>query len=322
MIYKKSMFKTAPLFSTVSLQNTTARPVLKWAGGKGQLLEQIINYLPKELKTGQITRYIEPFIGGGALFFFIAQNYAVRELYISDSNAELIVLYTTIQQRPKDLIRILGDIEKNYHALTAEKQKEFFYEIREKYNQEQPTFNFGDFFAQWINRAAQIIFLNKTCFNGLFRVNSKGGFNVPHGDYKNPRICDTDNLSAVSEILKRTVIKYADFTECESFIDENAFVYFDPPYRPLSKTASFNAYSKANFGDPEQERLAKFYRLLDRRGTKLMLSNSDPKNTEITNEFFDELYNGFDIKRVKASRNINSNSAKRGQITELLITNY
>lgn len=322
MIYNKSMFKTAPLFSTVSLQNTTARPVLKWAGGKGQLLEQIINYLPKELKTGQITRYIEPFIGGGALFFFIAQNYAVRELYISDSNAELIVLYTTIQQRPKALIKILDDIEKNYHALTAEKQKEFFYEIREKYNQEQPTFNFDNFSAQWINRAAQIIFLNKTCFNGLFRVNSKGGFNVPHGDYKNPRICDTDNLSAVSEILKRTLIKYADFAECESFTDENAFVYFDPPYRPLSKTASFNAYSKANFGDPEQERLAEFYRLLDRRGTKLMLSNSDPKNTEITNEFFDELYNGFDIKRVKASRNINSNSAKRGQITELLITNY
>jgi DNA adenine methylase len=316
------MFRTAPLFNTIDLQSTVAKPVLKWAGGKGQLLDQITNYLPKELKTGQITRYIEPFIGGGALFFFIAQNYAVRELYISDSNAELIVLYTTIQRRPKDLIKILDDIEKNYHALTAEKQKEFFYEIREKYNQEQPTFNFDNFSAQWINRAAQIIFLNKTCFNGLFRVNSKGGFNVPHGDYKNPRICDTDNLSAVSEILKRTVIKYADFAECESFTDENAFVYFDPPYRPLSKTASFNAYSKANFGDPEQERLAEFYRLLDRRGTKLMLSNSDPKNTEITNEFFDELYNGFDIKRVKASRNINSNGAKRGQITELLITNY
>jgi DNA adenine methylase len=316
------MFRTAPLFNTIDLRSTVAKPVLKWAGGKGQLLDQITNYLPEELKTGQITRYIEPFIGGGALFFFIAQNYAVREFYISDSNVELIVLYTTIQQRPGDLIKVLDDIEKNYHAQTPTEQKEFFYKIRDEYNQDRASIDFSSFSADWIDRAAQTIFINRTCFNGLFRVNSKGGFNVPCGDYKNPRICDKDNLSAVSEILKRTVIKYADFAECESFTDENAFVYFDPPYRPLSKTASFNAYSKANFGDPEQERLAEFYGLLDRRGAKLMLSNSDPKNTEITNEFFDELYNGFDIKRVKASRNINSNGAKRGQITELLITNY
>jgi DNA adenine methylase len=322
MIHTKNMFRTAPLFNTFDLQNTVAKPVLKWAGGKGQLLNQIIEYLPKELKTGDITRYIEPFIGGGALFFFIAQNYAVKEFYISDSNIELVVLYTTIQQRTNDLIKVLDDTEKNYHALPMDKQKEFFYEVRDKYNRERSEINFDKFSAKWIDRAAQTIFINRTCFNGLFRVNSKGGFNVPCGDYKNPRICDKDNLSAVGEILKRTVIKYADFAECESFADKNAFVYFDPPYRPLSKTASFNAYSKAEFGDPEQVRLAEFYRLLDRRGTKLMLSNSDPKNTEPTNEFFDELYNGFDIKRVKASRNINSNGAKRGQIHELLITNY
>jgi DNA adenine methylase len=322
MIHTKNMFRTAPLFNTFDLQTTVAKPVLKWAGGKGQLLNQIVEYLPKELKTGDITRYIEPFIGGGALFFFVAQNYPVKEFYISDTNGELIVLYTTIQQRPGDLIKVLGDIEKNYHAQTPIEQKEFFYKIRDKYNQDRASIDFSNFSADWIDRAAQTIFINRTCFNGLFRVNSKGGFNVPFGDYKNPRICDQSNLLAVSEILKRTIIKSADFAQCEQFADENTFVYLDPPYRPLSKTASFNSYSKADFGDPEQIRLAECYKQLDQTGAKLMLSNSDPKNTDATNEFFDKLYSSFNIERVRASRAINSNGAKRGQITELLITNY
>lgn len=315
------MFKTAPLFSTIN-SPTTAKPVLKWAGGKGQLLDTIANYLPKEIKAGEINRYVEPFIGGGALFFFVAQNYAINEFYISDVNDELIVLYTTIQKYPNELIKLLDYIEKNYHAQSPEEQKDFFYNVREKYNNERSEVDFSNFSAKWIDRAAQIIFLNRTCFNGLFRVNSKGGFNVPFGDYKNPRICDRDNLLAVSEILKKTVIKYGDFTKCEDYVDENTFVYFDPPYRPLSKTASFNSYSKLEFGDEEQKRLATFYRELDERGAKLMLSNSDPKNTNSEDDFFDELYNGFDIKRVKASRAINSNGTKRGQITELIIINY
>jgi DNA adenine methylase len=312
----------APLFSFGGIQTNTAKPILKWAGGKSQLLAQLSVHLPKELKANAIHRYVEPFIGGGAMFFFVAQNFRVREFYISDSNEELIVLYLTIQSRVQDLIKSLECFESNYHSLSLDKQKEFFYQVREKYNQDQVTFDFDSFSAEWIDRATQTIFLNRTCFNGLFRVNSKGGFNVPFGDYKNPRICDRTNLTAVSQVLEKAIIKHADFAECESFVDGNTFVYFDPPYRPLSKTASFKAYSKLDFGDHEQTRLANFFKTIDRKGAKMMLSNSDPKNTDLTNEFFDKLYDDFVIERVKASRIINSNGAKRGQITELIIKNY
>ncbi|NJN44832.1 MAG: Dam family site-specific DNA-(adenine-N6)-methyltransferase, partial [Anaerolineae bacterium] len=173
-----------------------------------------------------------------------------------------------------------------------------------------------------VKRTAQLIFLNKTCYNGLFRVNSKGEFNVPHGSYKNPTICDVENLNAVAEILQRTTILCGDFEISQKFIHSKSFVYFDPPYRPLNKTSNFTAYDVKPFDDMEQERLANFYRLLDKTGAKLMLSNSDPHNQDKKDDFFDHLYDGFKIHRVKASRMINSKSEGRGQITELLITNY
>jgi DNA adenine methylase len=166
-----------------------------------------------------------------------------------------------------------------------------------------------------------MIFLNRTCYNGLFRVNARGQFNVPFGKYKKPRICDSNNLRAVSNVLQDVTLQLGDFEDTAAWVDDRTFVYFDPPYRPISKTASFNAYDKNGFGDDQQQRLAAFFRDLDARGVHLMLSNSDPKNLNPKDTFFDDLYTGFHIQRVAAKRNINSKAEKRGAITELLITN-
>lgn len=312
------------LFDSPIVQGNAAKPFLKWAGGKGQLIAQIEQFLPEKLRTGEINQYAEPFIGGGALFFHIAKTYkkSIKRFYISDANEELIILYFTIQRDVKSLIKQLADIESHYFSLNSGQQKEFFLETRKQYNDKKEKINFSIFSNDWIERAADMIFLNRTCFNGLFRVNSKGLFNVPFGDYKNPRICDESNLKAVSEILENTIIKHADFSECKDFVDKKTFVYFDPPYRPLSKTASFNSYSKVNFDDTMQEKLAGFYQELHNKGAFLMLSNSDPKNTNQDDEYFDKLYKKFNIARIKANRAINSNGTKRGQITEILITNY
>ena len=301
----------------------TAKPFLKWAGGKGQLIESLVNLFPAEIQTGEIKKYAEPFIGGGALFFYVAQNYPqIENFYISDANQELVLAYTTIQKNVESLISFLDVLEKKYHALDNFAQKEFFYEQRKKFNEKLLIIDFINFRADWVERTAEIIFLNRTCFNGLFRVNSKGEFNVPFGDYKNPRICDADNLRAVSALLQKTEIKLGDFTASEKFIDSSTFVYFDPPYRPISKTASFNSYSKFEFGDEAQKRLAEYYALLSKKKAKLMLSNSDPKNEDPDDHFFEDLYKDFRVERVDASRNINSNASKRGKIKELVIVNY
>jgi DNA adenine methylase len=314
--------ETGKMGKDTLMKTITAKPILKWAGGKSQLIEKITKSLPDELLTGKLIRYAEPFIGGGAIFFHIAQNYPVQEAYISDQNHELVVLYTSIQKQVENVIQLLSSIQANYFCLSPEQQKEYFYNTRQDYNRKHRTTNYEEFAGGWIERTAQMIFLNRTCYNGLFRVNSKGEFNVPFGDYKNPRICDEENLKAVSQVLRDTIIKLADFTECESFVDKNTFVYFDPPYRPISKTASFTAYSKNSFDDKEQTRLAGFFRELDTKGAKLMLSNSDPKNINPEDDFFDCLYAGYNIQRVSASRMINSKASKRGSIYELLITNY
>jgi len=300
----------------------TAKPILKWAGGKSQLLEQISNRLPKELYSGEITCYAEPFIGGGAVFLYIAKNFPLKKYYISDFNQELILMYLTIQQGVDKLIRQLAGVQDQYYALSLEKQEEYFYTTRSAYNAKISMVKLDQFSKAWIERTAQIIFLNRTCFNGLFRVNSKGEFNVPFGDYKNPRICDADNLRAVAQILQSATIENADFTGCEKFVNKQTFVYFDPPYRPLSKTANFKSYSKKDFNDEEQIRLAHFFARLHAKGARLMLSNSDPTNVNPNDVFFEQLYKDFNIQKVTASRIINSNASKRGNIFELLITNY
>jgi DNA adenine methylase len=307
----------------IILSTKSTKPFLKWAGGKGQLLEKLIDLFPPEIHSSMIKKYAEPFIGGGALYFFIAQAYPqIEKFFISDANQELVLAYKTIQKDAESLIVFLEELEKKYHALDAAAQKEFFYEQRKRFNENLSVVNFNEFQTNWIERTAEIIFLNRTCFNGLFRVNSKGEFNVPFGDYKNPKICDADNLRSVSALLQKTEIELGDFTASEKFVDSSTFVYFDPPYRPSNKTASFTSYSKFEFGDEAQKRLAEYYALLSKKKAKLMLSNSDPKNENPDDHFFEDLYKEFRIERVDASRMINSDGKKRGKIKELVIVNY
>lgn len=309
--------------SILEIEKKQAKPFLKWAGGKSQLLPQFEDLYPTELKQGKIKRYIEPFIGGGAMFFYMAQKYKISSAYLYDINSELILTYKVVQKDPEKLIGQLGELSQNYKTLTEDKRKSFYYKIRDQYNLQRSQINFKHYSTNWISRASMMIFLNRTCFNGLFRLNSKGGFNVPHGRYKNPRILNKENIIAVSQLLQIAEIEIGDFKVCESVVTPTSFVYFDPPYRPISKTASFTSYSTFDFDDQQQIRLANFFRHLDDSNkVKMMLSNSDPKNENSHDNFFENLYKGFRINRVSANRMINSNAHKRGRINELVITNY
>jgi len=299
-----------------------AKPFLKWVGGKRQLLEQFKKLYPTELKLKKIKNYFEPFVGGGAVFFDIAQNYEIENAFLYDINDELILTYKVIQKDVHKLIEFLFRYDKQYKKLSEEDRKQYFYEIRQNYNLQRFNIDYKKYSDNWIPRAAQAIFLNKTCFNGLFRFNSKGEFNSPMGRYKNPKILDEQNLLNVSKLLEIATIKRADFSEVKNDIKEISFVYFDPPYRPISKTASFTSYSKFNFQDDEQLKLAGLFYELDQQGHKLMLSNSDPKNTNPDDDFFETIYSNFNITRVDAKRSINSNGSKRNSIKEIVVTNY
>lgn len=292
------------------------KPFLKWAGGKSQLLAEIEKFYPFENK--KFNKYAEPFIGGGAVFFDILNRYDLESIYISDTNADLINAYIVIKNNIFELIRILKKMEDEFLSLDELKKKEYYLSKRERFNELKIENNSCDD----VLKAAHLIFLNKTCFNGLYRVNSKGLFNVPMGSYKNPLICDEKNIVTISEKLKNVEIVCADFKNSESFIDENTFVYFDPPYRPITNTASFTAYTSNSFNDDKQIELANFAKKINERGAKIVISNSDPKNTDKDDNFFDELYSDFIIKRVEANRMINSNGNGRGKIRELLITNF
>ncbi len=299
-----------------------AKPFLKWAGGKGQLLEQFLCFYPDELKKGEIKKYCEPFIGGGAVFFDVVQRYKIQSAILCDINEELVLTYKVIQKDVEKLIENLSTIKNKYEKLEDEKRTEFYYSTRQQFNNSLSKTNFSVYSEKWIQRAAQLIFLNKTCFNGLFRFNRKGEFNVPAGRYKNPKIMDEENLISVSELLKIATIKRADFSEVEKDVDMNSFVYFDPPYRPLNTTSSFTSYSKNKFGDEEQIKLGELFKRLDKKNVKLMLSNSDPKNVNAHDNFFDEIYSDFNISRIPATRMINSNASKRNAINEIVVTNY
>jgi len=299
-----------------------ARPFLKWAGGKGQLLEKFAGYYPEELKEGKINHYYEPFVGGGAVFFDVAARFDIKTALLCDVNEELILTYRVVQKDVFKLVNLLESYQKKYDKLDEPKQSEFYYEVRHDFNQQKTTFNFDRYSECWVKRATQIIFLNRTCFNGLFRLNSSGGFNVPAGKYKNPKIVHTENLLKASQLLQSAEIKNTGFQTVESEIKINSFVYFDPPYRPISKTSSFTSYSKHPFADTQQTELAALFQRLDKLGAKLMLSNSDPKNTDPEDNFFDEMYKNYHIARIPAKRMINSNAAKRHAINEIIVTNY
>lgn len=292
------------------------KPFLKWAGGKSQLLKEIEKYYYFENK--KITKYAEPFVGGGAVLFDILSKYDLKEVYISDINRELINAYCVVREAVNELIDILFKLQREYIPLDMDKRKEYYIVKRERFN----FLKINDNGTLDIEKAALMIFLNKTCFNGLFRVNKKGLFNVPMGAYKNPLICDEENLCAVSEKLKNVNIVCGDYKKSYNFIDENTFVYIDPPYRPITETASFTAYTENLFSDNEQIRLAEFVDELNRKGARVVISNSDPKNSNADDDFFENIYAKYKIKRVEASRMINSNSKARGKIKELLISNF
>jgi DNA adenine methylase len=299
-----------------------ARPFLKWAGGKTQLLQQFSNYFPKELKNGEIENYYEPFLGSGAVFFFIKQNYPIKKAFLTDINEELILTFNVVKSDVTELIEELKDLKEDFISLKPNEQELFFYNIRDIYNQKKSSIDFNNYSSKWISRAAQMIFLNKTCFNGLFRLNRKGEFNVPFGRYRNPQILNEENLLRCSEELQIADIFLTDFENIKDYITSKFFIYFDPPYRPISKTSSFTSYSKYDFTDEDQVRLSNLYKYLGVNGNKLMLSNSDPKNENPSDQFFERLYDKFNIIRVQANRMINCNGGKRGKINELLILNY
>ncbi len=296
-------------------KEAAAHPFVKWAGGKGQLLDTLKKYLPNGLgKT--VRKYAEPFVGGGALLFSLIKDYSFDEIYIGDKNAELINAYVVIQEKAEGLIEELRRIQTVYNVLTTEEQQRYYYQQREEFNRTILTKKTG------VIKAAKFIFLNRTCFNGLYRVNKSGAFNVPVGKYKNPLICDEDNLQAISNTLKNVTITTGDYREVESFVDKKTFVYFDPPYRPLNVTSGFTSYTAYDFSDEDQKNLSYLFARLDGVGAKLMLSNSDPHNIDEKDDFFDDLYADFEIQRIDATRIINSKADRRGKIKELLIKNY
>lgn len=298
------------------MNNQQVKPFLKWAGGKGQLLSEIEQYFPFD--NGCITKYAEPFVGGGAVLFDILNKYDLKEVYISDINAELINSYRVIRDSIDELIDLLSHMQKDFIPRCTDERKLYYMGKRERFNDLKINGNE----SVNIEKATLMIFLNKTCFNGLFRVNKKGLFNVPMGSYKNPMICDEDNLRGVSKKLQKVTIVCADYRESANFIDSNTFVYFDPPYRPITDTAGFTAYTENLFDDKAQIELAKFVEDMHKKGAKIVVSNSDPKNSNTEDDFFDAIYSSHKIRRVEATRMINCNSESRGKIKELLISNF
>jgi DNA adenine methylase len=296
------------------MSNRIAKPFLKWAGGKTQLINEIEKALPKDIYRHKFT-YIEPFVGSGAVLFWMIGNFPnLQKAVINDINKDLINTYRTIVSKPNELISILQILQNEFHGLEGQEEakKEYYYSKRALYNSRKET--------QTV-QAALFIFLNRTCFNGLYRVNRKNEFNVPMGSYKRPTICDKENILAVSEALQKVQILCGDFEETLNFADNNTLFYFDPPYKPLSETSSFNSYAKDEFNDAEQIRLRDFCRKLDTLGHTWILSNSDVKGKNENDTFFDDLYSDFNIQRVDARRSINANPEKRGELKELLITN-
>ena len=293
------------------------KPFVKWAGGKGQLLADIRKTYPAELGKS-IRKYAEPFVGGGAVLFDILSTYDLDAVYISDINAELVNTYRMIRDDVDGLIKLLNDMQDHYLPMDEDARKAFYYEKRDRFNELKVN---GDSKIN-LESAALFIFLNRTCFNGLYRVNRKNLFNVPIGSYKKPTICDRDNLMAISKALRKVTIVCGDYRESRDFIDENTFVFFDPPYRPLNATSSFTSYTEDEFDDTAQRELAEYVLELDRKGASVVVSNSDPKNANPNDDFFDVLYAHQKVSRVAASRMINSNAESRGKISELLICNY
>lgn len=268
---------------------------LKWAGGKLQLIEQFENLFPHNFRN-----YYEPFVGSGAVFFYVKSKLKPNKVILSDTNEELINCFVVVRDKPYELVELLLNHRKKH-------SKEYYYAVRSIESNRLDS----------VNRAARLIYLNKTCFNGLYRVNSKGRFNVPFGNYENPSIFNKNTLFQASELLQGVHLQVMTFEKVLDFAEKGDFIYFDPPYIPLSKTSSFTRYSKTDFSMKEQKRLSEVFEILDSRGCFVMLSNSDHALTR-------ELYRDYekDTVIVRAKRMINSVGCKRGAINELVLTNY
>ena len=292
-----------------------ANPFIKWVGGKSQLISQLDELLPSDFERWDNATYIEPFVGGGAMLFYMLQRYPnIGQAVINDINSDLINCYLTVKEYPEELISSLRDIQENFHALQTDNgRKDFFLSVRERYNEKN---------LNPIENATKFFFLNRTCFNGLYRVNRKGLFNVPFGKYVNPQIFDEETIRLDSKLLQRVEILNGDFEQTFDYAKGNTMFYFDPPYLPLSNTSCFNDYTKEAFNDDAQIRLKEYCDRIDVAGYKFMLSNSDCKGENETVGFFDELYAAYNIERVWAARYINSNPSKRGKLTEILVHNY
>jgi len=289
------------------------KPFVKWAGGKRQIVHHLFNNMPKEvIKDSESFIYIEPFVGGGALFFhLVSKGFKFRKVILNDINKDLMNAYRIIKEKPYELIKELEKITNEFFSLNEEERKKYYYQARELFNKLKKEEN------NLIKSSALFIFLNKTCYNGLFRVNKRGNFNVPYGRYRNPKIFDKRNLLKISKVLRNVILLNEDFEAIEEYVDDKTFIYFDPPYKPINKTSSFTSYNSKEFDDKEQIRLSEFFKKLDKKGAKLMLSNS------CVLDFFNKLFSGFKIKKINARRMINSKGDKRSQeVCELIITNY
>lgn len=296
---------------------STVTPFLKWAGGKSNLLKKIRSYYP--FGNGTITKYAEPFVGSGSVLFDILSHYNLKEIYIGDINTELINAYCVVCDHIDELIEILYTMQNEYWPLDTDMRKKYYWESRNAFN----TLKLHDKSYADIQKAALMIFLNKTCFNGLYRVNRKGEFNVPIGSYKRPPICNEKNLRTASEKLQGITIVCDDYSKSATFIDKNTFVYLDPPYRPITNTANFTAYTQNLFIENDQIKLASFFNEMDKKGAKILLSNSDPKHINADDNFFDDIYSAYRIERVDTKRMISCKGESRGNLVgELLISNY
>ena len=292
-----------------------AKPFIKWVGGKNQLIEQLDLLLPADFDKWENVTYIEPFVGGGAMLFYMLQRYPnIKNAVINDINSDLITCYRTIRDTPEQLIDALKVIENAFLTLEKEEdRKSMFLTVRNRYNEKN---------LNPIENTTLFFFLNRTCFNGLYRVNKKGLFNVPFGKYENPKICDPETIRKDSELLQRVEILNGDFEDSFDYANGKTLFYFDPPYRPLSNTSSFNDYTKESFNDVAQVRLKEYCDIINQAGFHFMLSNSDGNSKNAGDNFFDDLYKEYQIERVWASRSINSNPNKRGKLTEILVHNY
>ncbi|MHA1702341.1 MAG: DNA adenine methylase [Promethearchaeota archaeon] len=289
-----------------------AKPFLKWAGSKKQLVKEIINRVP--YKKEEKFTFIEPFLGSGAVLFEMIKNFPnMNQVIINDINSELISTYIEIRDNVHEVIRKLQEKADTYFSFSTEdEKKEYYYQQRKLFNKRNTS---------KADHAALFIFLNKTCFNGLYRVNKKNEFNVPMGKYKNPLICDDENLKLVSDVLKKVIFLNGDFEKTKEYISRPTFVYLDPPYKPITKTSSFTSYSENSFSDDDQLRLQKFCKTISQKGGFWLLSNSDARDI-YGNSFFEELYKGFKIERVNVKRFINASAEKRGEVKEVLVNNY